>query len=381
MNYKQYINILNESLNSAKAKFSGSEEKFEQLKILDPTANKKWKYMDFIVKVGFQDDLLELLTKFEKLTNKGIIGNKDINNYTYESLKDEINFTKNIKTQRQQKIDIKKDVIVVSQNPLVIIPLTKEASILYGKNTKWCTSALKGNRFDEYFIGRDLTLFYVIDKNKWAVALDSDGNLNSCWNAINNNIDIDGATENTGIVLEDFQRWFQENKNIAQNVKMNSPNIIFYYVNLNNIDGIKKLIKNNINIDIQNNYGVTPLFNACFYEHVKIIKLLLGNDVKKTINIQDKYGRTPLLYVCYDNNETSIETVRLLLDNKEQKSVNTKDEHGRTPLIWACFNGNIEIVKLLLDDKEQKSVNTKDKNGDTPLSFAKQYNYQEIVGL
>jgi len=51
MTYKQYLKQpINESLNSAKAKFSGSPEEFEALKLLDPTANKKWKFMDFIVK-------------------------------------------------------------------------------------------------------------------------------------------------------------------------------------------------------------------------------------------------------------------------------------------------------------------------------------------
>ena len=130
MNYKQYLKQpINESLNSAKAKFSGSPEEFEVLKDLDPTANKKWKYMDFIVKTGNQSDLKDLLSEFERLCNKGIIKNKDINSYDYESLKQEINKSSKVTTKRQSKIDVKKDVIKVNDNPLVVVPLTKKKQV------------------------------------------------------------------------------------------------------------------------------------------------------------------------------------------------------------------------------------------------------------
>ena len=45
---------------------------------------------------------------------------------------------------------------------VVIVPFTKDAAIQYGKGTKWCTSAIKDNRFD-YYINKG-NLYILIDK-------------------------------------------------------------------------------------------------------------------------------------------------------------------------------------------------------------------------
>ena len=48
----------------------------------------------------------------------------------------------NVVTKRQTKVEQKKDSIIVYKDEYkqVVIPLTKEASIQYGKNTAWCTA-------------------------------------------------------------------------------------------------------------------------------------------------------------------------------------------------------------------------------------------------
>lgn len=50
-------------------------------------------------------------------------------------------------------------------NYLIIVPITRAASIFYGKGTKWCTSAAQStNFFRDYFLKQKATLFYVIHK-------------------------------------------------------------------------------------------------------------------------------------------------------------------------------------------------------------------------
>lgn len=53
---------------------------------------------------------------------------------------------------RQQEKQIKQDAIKLIDTPnfKVIVPKTEEASCLYGKGTKWCTSAAQNNKFDSY---------------------------------------------------------------------------------------------------------------------------------------------------------------------------------------------------------------------------------------
>ncbi len=49
---------------------------------------------------------------------------------------------------------------------MAVVPLTKDASCFYGKNTRWCTSATEStNYFDSYFSGEaQVTLIYFINK-------------------------------------------------------------------------------------------------------------------------------------------------------------------------------------------------------------------------
>jgi len=426
MNYKQYTKLdnLNESLNSAKAKFDGTEEEFETLKELDPTANKKWKYMDFIVKVGYQEDLKELLQSFEQLSNKNLISNKDINSYTYESLKDEVESStiKSKQTRGAIKTQGKKDIIIANQDPLVVIPLTKQASIEWGRNTTWCTSAddtvdkeVK-NYFGDYFIGDDLILFYVIGKDKWAILLDGDGKLNSCWNTSNVHIDIDVITENTGLILEDFQKWFKDNKNKIQKLKYKSPYIIFQYMTNNRMHNIENILSiyGKEAVNIQDDDGKTPLYWACWNNNLEIVHMLLDYGAKETINIRTKKGTPPLLQPCWNNNiemvklllnngatenidvmnnsrdyfyyyacwNNNLEMVKALLSGGIKRCINMKSGLDETPLWLACKNNNIEIVKLLLDNGAKKSINVKNYvSGFTSLYFAKRHENQEMIDL
>ena len=76
-------------------------------------------------------------------------------------------------TKRQSKVEQKKDSIIVykDEEKQVVIPLTREASIQYGKNTAWCYTEAT-NQFIKYFYIKKITLFYVLfkDGNKYACA-------------------------------------------------------------------------------------------------------------------------------------------------------------------------------------------------------------------
>ncbi len=82
-------------------------------------------------------------------------------------------------------------------------------------------------------------------------------------------------------------------------------------------DKVKCLLETeNIDVNIQNGNGNSPLHLACVSGKIKIVELLLnykinGNYVTNT-NLQDKYKYTALHYVYYDH----IKIVKLLLDHK-----------------------------------------------------------------
>lgn len=114
----------------------------------------------------------EYLTYFVKYYNK--IPQKDIMKYPnlpslYDAVSTFINAEMNGNEMATSKSDevrrIKSDVkkVYEDENWLILIPLTKEASIYYGKNTQWCTAAEHSNNMFDYYNSKG-PLYINIDK-------------------------------------------------------------------------------------------------------------------------------------------------------------------------------------------------------------------------
>jgi len=184
--YNQTRLIMDEGMASAKSNYlaTGKIDKndFDKLAKADPTKTKK--YIDWMCKQTIEgndvDQIIVLIKDFDRLVNKNLIKDKDIYSYDYESATDEVEKYRKKKTKTETEKLVKEDVETVLDNDkvLVVAPKTKEAAILYGKGTKWCTSALKNNAFDEYYFGSHVNLYYIVDKRtneKHAVAVNLDG--------------------------------------------------------------------------------------------------------------------------------------------------------------------------------------------------------------
>jgi hypothetical protein len=84
---------------------------------------------------------------------------------------------------------------------------------------------------------------------------------------------------------------------------------------------------------------------ACEYNDIEAVKLIIDKNNELNINIQNEYGNTPLHFACVYNN---IEMVKLLLKYKNV-DVNMQNVDKETPLHIACELCNFDIIKLLLD--------------------------------
>ena len=77
------------------------------------------------------------------------------------------------KTQVTRKKVVGKSINLIDNDEwLVVIPLDKDASCFYGKNSSWCTSKTNQTYFEEYF-GKGITLIYCLNKKTggmWAIA-------------------------------------------------------------------------------------------------------------------------------------------------------------------------------------------------------------------
>lgn len=95
----------------------------------------------------------------------------------------------------------------------------------------------------------------------------------------------------------------------------------------------------------------------------KLLSFLL-NTGEVDVDLKDDHGRTPLSWAA----ENGHKTIVTMLLNTSRFDVDSKDTvHGRTPLSWAAWNEHQTIVMMLLDTGKT-DVDSKDRDGRTPLS-------------
>jgi len=125
---------------------------------------------------------------------------------------------------------------------------------------------------------------------------------------------------------------------------------------------IKFLTGMNIDVNIKDGIGWTPLHNAARYNTYDLVKVVsqAAGDIPSTVA------------------RNHIDTVKLLLQEDKINVNITENKNGNTPLHLAIIFNNIDIVKLLLHDKNI-DANVVNDEGDTPLHVATWYNHVDIV--
>jgi RNA polymerase sigma factor (sigma-70 family) len=158
-------------------------------------------------------------------------------------------------------------------------------------------------------------------------------------------------------------------------------------ITCNDIEWVKKLLKEGVDVNSRDEEGQTPLFYAARYGDLDILDVLLkrGADLK----ITSKSGSTVLDMTFNSGQEVrdflihagapldSLDEFNAAIRVGDMKSVehllqtdldiNKKDHHGITPLMYAAEKGNIEIIKLLLEEGANTEV--KDSKGKSAAEF------------
>ena len=135
------------------------------------------------------------------------------------------------------------------------------------------------------------------------------------------------------------------------------------------------LTTDQVDVNLQDNAWRTPLSMAALNGHEAVVRLLLTAD-HVDVNLQDNVGQTPLLIAALNGHKV---VVRLLLAT-DHVDVNLQDEIGQTPLLVAALNGHEAVVRLLLT-ADQIDVNLQNRLGQTPLYFAARDGNEAIVRL
>ena len=158
------------------------------------------------------------------------------------------------------------------------------------------------------------------------------------------------------------------------NTSLNSLSTLLVACENGNLKKVKTLLKENyVNVNQENEDGITALSTACQNGHLSVVEYLLTRSEIK-INQVDNTGTTPLGKAClwgYDD-------IVYLLLQREEIEINQSDKEGFTPLFAACEHGYVDIVQLLLTKKKIK-INQSNNKSVTPLFMACQKNRMNVI--
>lgn len=144
------------------------------VRTIDPTSTHK--YLSFLVKMLntqydtspeglvralFEEREINLVKKFEEHCNANRIKNNDISKFsTFEEMETEVNNANEIVKQKEAEKQVYK--IYNDSRWTVLVPLTLDASQVYGSNTQWCITMEK--YWNDYMW--IYKVIFIIDKKK-----------------------------------------------------------------------------------------------------------------------------------------------------------------------------------------------------------------------
>lgn len=160
---------------------------------------------------------------------------------------------------------------------------------------------------------------------------------------------------------------------------------LFTAIKSGDTESIKELILAQVDVNVVDSEGYTPLHRAVIYNKLESVNELLAYaKTDKEARLPESavidewylYGVTPLILASYLGYTDIAESlIRYKANIKARDSVD-----GTMPIHIATANGHIEIAKLLiLDDK--KLVQALDNHNNTPLHWASMSDQPSIVAL
>jgi hypothetical protein len=127
---------------------------------------------------------------------------------------------------------------------------------------------------------------------------------------------------------------------------------------------VKRLLSiRNINVNVKDVYGITPLHWAVEIGHIEIIRLLLQNGAD--VNAKSRWDRTPLHCSAYHGH---VDILHLLVENGAD--LEAQSNGGWRALHYAACNANLSFIQELIS-RYQHDINARENDGTTALWYAR----------
>lgn len=154
---------------------------------------------------------------------------------------------------------------------------------------------------------------------------------------------------------------------IKERVDVNAPDAygmtaLHWAARLSDVATAELLLSAGANVGAANRYDVTPLSLACMNGNAALVSLLLKAGANANTNLPG--GETALMTAARTG---SLDSVTTLLAHGAD--VNAKENgHGQTALMWAASEGHEEVMQALLE--AGAALNARSTGGFTALLFA-----------
>lgn len=112
-----------------------------------------------------------------------------------------------------------------------------------------------------------------------------------------------------------------------------NENELFKAISENDIEKVKNLVKNGVNVNAITHSNRTILIDASWKGYLEIVKCLVENGAD--INAKDDFGRTALIWASYDG---KLGVVKYLVD--KGADINIEDDKCDTALNMICSNSD-----------------------------------------
>jgi len=180
-------------------------------------------------------------------------------------------------------------------------------------------------------------------------------------------------SDNKPIVKELLEKDPSNIKIINNNIK-----IVETLINKNNLDLVKYLVEHQLDVNMKDGQGFTPLMYAVIAENEVIIKYLMDNGSKinliNSINIDPKLFKS-ILKMDKSRNLQQYHLLNIIYQNSIKGNQNDKDYD---PIIcYAILHGEESLVQYLID--QGADVNSYSRNYKCPFILAIKNNQENIV--
>ncbi|CAG8521283.1 34133_t:CDS:2, partial [Gigaspora margarita] len=140
-----------------------------------------------------------------------------------------------------------------------------------------------------------------------------------------------------------------------------------------NADVVKTLLKDDASVDLSNTSNVSPLLIAAYHGHSYACRMLLDRG-HANINQRDMTNKTAIAYAAHNGHGPAVETLLVRGAN-----VNIVDVYLWSPLMLAAYKGRSNIVRQLLLAGADNRLKT--ANGKTASQLARDGGYLHVSDM